>query len=64
MKLRNFKKAIHRDCYIHPPRILDCISVKDDGVFIYYTCHKLIGIVCMATNKLTFIIKKKNYGNN
>ena len=64
MKLRNFKKAIHRDYYKHPPRILDRIFVKDDGIFIYYTCHKLIGTVCMATNKLAFIIKKKYYGNN
>ena len=61
MKLRNFKKAIHRVGHYkyHSPRIQNSILVKDEDVFIYYTCHKLNARVCIETNELFYIIKKK-----
>lgn len=61
MKLRNFKKVIHRVGYYkyHEPRILQKIFGKDDSSFVYYTCHKLEGRLCLETNEFVYIIKKK-----
>ena len=59
MKLRNFKKSIHRKRnykYIEP-KINNKIFIRVDGSFIYYTCHKLTAKVCLLTKKICYIIK-------
>ena len=59
MKLRNFKKSIHRkrDYKYREPRINSKIFIRVDGSFIYYTCHKLSARVCLLTNEFCYIIK-------
>lgn len=59
MKLRNFKKSIHRkrDYKYREPRINSKIFIRVDGSFIYYTCHKLSARVCLLTNEICYIIK-------
>lgn len=60
MKLRNFKKALHRaGLYAnYYPRINYKIFIKTDCIFAYYTCHKLRGRLCLETGEFTYIIKK------
>lgn len=43
MKIKNFKKAIHRVGYYKYliPRILNRIYGKDDCEYVYYTCGRL-----------------------
>lgn len=61
MKLRDFKKAIHRkkDYMYHEPRINQKILIKDDTIMVYYTCHKLSARLCLLTNEFVYIIKSK-----
>ena len=61
MKLRTFKKAIHRvGCYKYrTPRCLENIYGKDGDNFVYYNCHKLSARYCVDTDELVYIIKRK-----
>ena len=63
MKLRTFKKAIHRVGYYkyREPRCLGEIygREEDDGHFVYYTCHKLSARYCLDTGELVYVIKRK-----
>lgn len=56
MKLRNFKKAIHRVGYYkyRVPKILSKIEGYDDGQYIYYECHKLKCKIPFETTKFVF----------
>ena len=63
MKLRNFKKAIHRVGYYKyvQPRILNKIYGYDDCENIYYSCHKLKAVMDLKTGKfIEFIINRRN----
>ena len=61
MKLRTFKKAIHRVGYYkyREPKCLGNIYGKDDCNFVYYNCHKLSARYDLYTGKLTYEIKGK-----
>lgn len=61
MKLRNFKKAIHRvGYYKRQPYILNNIFGYDDCNYIYYTCHKLEAVMDLKSGKfIEFIINRK-----
>ena len=60
MKLRTFKKSIHRKKpYWHDPRCNSKIFLSVEDPFIYYTCHNLSGRYCLTTKEFVYIIKKK-----
>ena len=61
MKLRNFKKSIHRkgDYKYYEPRINQKIFIKDNTFFVYYWCHNLRARLCLDTNEFMYIITKK-----
>lgn len=65
MKIRNFKKAIHRVGYYKylTPRIFNRIYGKDDCECIYYTCGKLKAILRLKDGKFISVstgCKNKN----
>jgi hypothetical protein len=59
MKIKNFKKAIHRvGCYKHHvPMILSKITMYDDLENIYYKCGKVKAVTSLYGSK--FIINKE-----
>ena len=61
MKLRMFKKVIHRrKHYNHYPRCMDNMMIRVTEHFVYYTCHKLSARLCLDTDELVYIIKRKD----
>jgi len=60
MKLRIFKKSLHRKRpFKHTPRYESKIFSRYTKSFAYYTCHKLKVWYWYDTKELVYIIKKK-----
>ena len=61
MKLRNFKKSIHRkmDYKYHEPRISSKLFIRVAPPIVYHYCHRLESRKDLGTNKTVYIITKK-----
>lgn len=61
MKLRNFKKDIHRKrgYKYHEPRIISKMFIRVSPQFVEHYCHGLVSRKDLGTNKTVYIITKK-----